>query len=93
MRSYLYAELLISVASTLVLVNDSQSKRAEVEQKLDLPGMRSIFDRFGEGYIITVRVQGDLPNLEPLYQFFSEKFPRATLKVKQTYAIFQVHVW
>nr|XP_058969338.1 ATP-binding cassette sub-family A member 2-like [Pocillopora verrucosa] len=37
-------------------------------------------NRFGEGYIITVRVQGDLPNLEPLYQFFSEKFPRATLK-------------
>lgn len=37
--------------------------------------------RFGEGYIITVRVQGDLPDLEPLYQFFSEKFPRAVLKV------------
>ena len=30
LRSYLYAELLIFVASTLVLVNDSQSKRAEV---------------------------------------------------------------
>ena len=30
LRSCLYAELLISVASTLVLVNDSQSKRAEV---------------------------------------------------------------
>ena len=38
--------------------------------------------RFGEGYIITVRIQGDLPNLEPLYQFFSDKFPRATLKVR-----------
>jgi len=37
-------------------------------------------NRFGEGYIITVRVQGDLPDLEPLYQFFSEKFPRAVLK-------------
>ena len=37
--------------------------------------------RFGEGYIITVRVQGDLPDLEPLYKFFSEKFPRAALKV------------
>lgn len=37
-------------------------------------------NRFGEGYIITVRIQGDLPNLEPLYQFFSDKFPRATLK-------------
>jgi len=37
-------------------------------------------NRFGEGYIITVRIQGDLPNLEPLYQFFSDKFPHATLK-------------
>ena len=37
--------------------------------------------RFGEGYIITVRVQGDLPDLEPLFQFFSEKFPLAVLKV------------
>ena len=41
-----------------------------------------ISGRFGEGYIITVRIQGDLPNLEPLYQFFSDKFPRATLKVR-----------
>lgn len=37
-------------------------------------------NRFGEGYIITVRVQGDLPDMEPLYRFFSEKFPRASLK-------------
>lgn len=37
--------------------------------------------RFGEGYIITVRVQGDLPDLDPLFRFFSEKLPRATLKV------------
>ena len=37
--------------------------------------------RFGEGYIITVRVQGDIPDLDPLFLFFSEKFPRATLKV------------
>lgn len=37
-------------------------------------------NKFGEGYIITVRVQGDLPDLGPLYQFFSEKFPRAALK-------------
>lgn len=37
-------------------------------------------NRFGEGYIITIRVQGDLPDLEPLFQFFSEKFPRASLK-------------
>lgn len=94
LRSYLYAELLISIASTLVLVNDSQSKRAEVVSRSSIYLERvQFFDRFGEGYIITVRVQGDLPNLEPLYQFFSEKFPRATLKVKQTYAIFQVHVW
>lgn len=37
-------------------------------------------NRFGEGYIITVRVQGDIPDLDPLFLFFSEKFPRATLK-------------
>lgn len=43
-----------------------------------------MFGRFGEGYIITVRIQGDLPNLEPLYQFFSDKFPRATLKVRNS---------
>ena len=45
-------------------------------------GLRGVlFCRFGEGYIITIRVQGDLPDLKPLFQFFSEKFPRASLKV------------
>lgn len=53
------------------------SRTAEV----DVFRLISIFCRFGEGYIITVRVQGDLPDMEPLYRFFSEKFPRASLKV------------
>ena len=53
------------------------SRTAEV----DVFKLISIFCRFGEGYIITVRVQGDLPDMEPLYRFFSEKFPRASLKV------------
>ncbi|EDO38880.1 predicted protein, partial [Nematostella vectensis] len=35
---------------------------------------------FGEGYIITVRIQGDVPNLEPAITHFTEHFPRATLK-------------
>ena len=48
---------------------------------VDVFKLISIFCRFGEGYIITVRVQGDLPDMEPLYRFFSEKFPRASLKV------------
>ena len=26
-------------------------------------------------------MQGDIPDLDPLFLFFSEKFPRATLKV------------
>ncbi|XP_048586908.1 ATP-binding cassette sub-family A member 2 isoform X2 [Nematostella vectensis] len=37
-------------------------------------------NRFGEGYIITVRIQGDVPNLEPAITHFTEHFPRATLK-------------
>lgn len=49
--------------------------------EVDVFKLISTLRRFGEGYIITVRVQGDLPDLEPLYRFFSEKFPRASLKV------------
>lgn len=49
--------------------------------EVDVFKLISTLCRFGEGYIITVRVQGDLPDLEPLYRFFSEKFPRASLKV------------
>ena len=40
-----------------------------------------LYCRFGDGYIITVRVRGDLPSLDALMQFFAEKFPEATLKV------------
>jgi len=49
--------------------------------EVDVFKLISTLRRFGEGYIITVRVQGDLPDMEPLYRFFSEKFPLASLKV------------
>ena len=52
-----------------------------ITAEVDVFKLISTFRRFGEGYIITVRVQGDLPDLGPLYRFFSEKFPRASLKV------------
>lgn len=37
--------------------------------------------RFGEGYIVTVRIQGDIPDLRPVIEYFNEKLPCATLKV------------
>ena len=37
--------------------------------------------RFGEGYIVGLRVKGNSPNLEPVKNYFEENFPDAVLKV------------
>ena len=38
--------------------------------------------RFGEGYILTIRIKGDLPDLNPMKAFIQERFPEAMLKVR-----------
>ncbi len=42
---------------------------------------RTILSRFGEGYMVVIRVKGDLPNLQPVMSYFKTKFPEAVLKV------------
>jgi hypothetical protein len=38
--------------------------------------------RFGSGYIITLRIKGENPNLDTVMSFFTEKLPDISLKVQ-----------
>lgn len=37
--------------------------------------------RFGEGYIVQLRVQGDFPDMQPVMDYIIENIPQAILKV------------
>lgn len=47
--------------------------------------------RFGDGYIVVVRVKGSLPNMQPVQSFMEETFPDIILKVGQINVWIQIH--
>ena len=38
-------------------------------------------DRFGDGYIVVIRIKGSLPNMEPIKNFMEETFENSIMKV------------
>ena len=38
-------------------------------------------DRFGDGYIVVIRIKGSLPNMEPIKNFMEETFENCIMKV------------
>ena len=46
-----------------------------------LGSTQHIKNRFGDGYIVMIRIKGSLPNMGPIKNFMEETFEKSILKV------------
>ncbi|XP_060560202.1 phospholipid-transporting ATPase ABCA1-like [Ruditapes philippinarum] len=47
-----------------------------------LGSIQHLKNRFGDGYTVIIRVSGDVPDMDPVMDFFSSEFPKSLLKEK-----------
>lgn len=47
-----------------------------------LGSIQHLKNRFGDGYTVIIRVSGDVPDMDPVMDFFNSEFPNSVLKEK-----------
>ena len=61
---------------------------ATIEVKYMRLYIKTLDFRFGHGYMVTIRVGGDPPDLEAVCTFMETNFPQCYLKVSKRYPLF-----